>query len=119
MSDPPMVLKDIDGTLEGERMWNYLVSISFCARMRGQVEFEHFAGSEVIYPTFQNQVFKLVCPPNANAVRVATNTIVRIAIGENPDATGSLAVFMPEHTFEYFGCKPGDRVAVAYPPKYN
>ena len=91
-----------------------VAGVSFCTRHPGHgLDFSQFLGSEIIRPTSESRVTELACPAEANAVRVACSYACLVDIGQEPDALGSRAVLVPEHSSEFFGCRPGDRVAVA------
>ena len=50
-------------------------------------------------------------PAGTEAVRIATNTTIRIVFGDNPTATAAGTRLLSD-TCEYFTIKPGQKVAV-------
>ena len=71
--------------------------------------------SEGIAPTGSNQQTTGIAPLLGRKVglRVATDTAVYVAVGENPNATTAAArVYIPANTVEYIMCNAGDKAAV-------
>lgn len=52
------------------------------------------------------------CPSAGLAVRIMTDTDIRVAFGASPTATATNNLRMPANSVEYFDIQVGDKVAV-------